>query len=219
MLKKGSISLGEWRLTNLKKELATFHTHKGNRSPLNRQDLNDLSIQKYVQSRFRIVLLAVIFSANANAASAPHNVFEVPISLQFVDIEVAELLQILAKIGQTNFLLSDSIKGKITVDLNQTPWQTALHSILAGRGLRLIRNGDIYWIGPYAEISAFQKHRREDAALLFGGDHINSPRQILIEARIVEADERFARELGTKLSHQADGMGNSGTIRCMEMLI
>jgi type IV pilus assembly protein PilQ len=131
------------------------------------------------------------------------------ISLQFTDIELTDLLQILAKMGGSNFLLSDTIKGSITVDLTNTPWQTALHSILASRGLRLMRNGDIYWIGPHAEIQAFQKQRREDAALPFGGDHINSPRQILIEARIVEADERFARDLGMKLGYQANSSENS----------
>jgi type IV pilus assembly protein PilQ len=130
------------------------------------------------------------------------------ISLQFSQIELTELLQVLAKMGDTNFLLSESIQGKISVDLKDTPWQTALHSILASRGLRLVRNGDIYWIGPHAEIQSFQKYRREDAALPFGGDHINSPRQILIEARIVEADQRFARELGVKLGYQANGVGN-----------
>ncbi len=132
---------------------------------------------------------------------------DTPISLQFTDIELSELLQILAKIGGTNFLLSESIKGTISVDLSNTPWQTALHSIIASRGLRLARNGDIYWIGPHSEIQAFQKFRREDAALPFGGDHINSPRQILIEARIVEADQRFARELGMKLGYEANVIG------------
>lgn len=131
--------------------------------------------------------------------SAPRNEL---ITLQFQQIELTELLQVLAKIGKTNFLLSDSIQGKISLDLENTPWQTALHSILASRGLRLVRNGDIYWIGPHAEIQTFQKFRREDAALPFGGDHIHSPRQILIEARIVEADQRFARELGVKLGYQ-----------------
>lgn len=129
------------------------------------------------------------------------------ISLQFHQIEVTELLQVLAKIGKTNFLLSESIQGKISVDLQNTPWETALHSILASRGLRLVRNGDIYWIGPHAEIQSFQKFRREDAALPFGGDHINSPRQILIEARIVEADQRFAKELGVKLGYEANAIG------------
>jgi len=154
------------------------------------------------------ILLGAFFMSPIYANAPSQNPLDQPISLQFVDIEVVELLQVLAKLGNTNFLLSESIKGKIAVDLRNTPWQTALHSILASRGLRLLRNGDIYWIGPYAEIHAFQKHRREDAALPFGGDHINSPRQILIEARIVEADERFARELGLKLGYQASSLGN-----------
>lgn len=153
--------------------------------------------------------------AGGNPDSQNH--FLSPISLQFTDIEIRDLLQVLAKLGNTNFLLSESIKGRISVDLNKTPWQTALHSILASRGLRLVRNGDIYWIGPHAEIQAFQKFRREDAALPFGGDHINSPRQILIEARIVEADERFAKELGVKLGYQANGEGDQKLVGSMDL--
>ena len=151
---------------------------------------------------------SISFWLSSAKATIPSQVpLDTPISLQFTDIELSELLQILAKIGGANFLLSESIKGTISVDLTNTPWQTALHSIIASRGLRLARNGDIYWIGPHSEIQAFQKFRREDAALPFGGDHINSPRQILIEARIVEADQRFARELGMKLGYQANEIG------------
>lgn len=147
-------------------------------------------------------ILVFLLGIPSKVACARDTLIEEPISLQFADIEIVELLQILAKLGNANFLLSESIKGRMNVDLTNTPWQIALHSILASRGLRLVRNGDIYWIGPYAEINAFQKYRRDDAALPFGGDHISSPRQILIEARIVEADERFARELGAKLNYQ-----------------
>ena len=164
--------------------------------------------QKFLKDVRIWLAVLMLFSANLVSGSvASKNHLLSPISLHFTDIEVSELLQTLAKLGNTNFLLSESIKGRISVDLINTPWQTALHSILASRGLRLVRNGDIYWIGPHAEIQAFQKFRREDAALPFGGDHINSPRQILIEARIVEADERFARELGVKLGYQANGVG------------
>ena len=167
--------------------------------------------KKYFNSATISLALFILFLPNLAGGNAPSpNHFLSPISLQFTDIEIRDLLQVLAKLGNTNFLLSESIKGRISVDLNKTPWQTALHSILASRGLRLVRNGDIYWIGPHAEIQAFQKFRREDAALPFGGDHINSPRQILIEARIVEADERFAKELGVKLGYQANGIrGNA----------
>ena len=157
-----------------------------------------------------MAVFCLSFLADPSHGNAPsQNLAQMPVSLHFSDIEVTELLQVLAKLGNSNFLLSDSIKGKISINLNNTPWQTALHSILASRGLRIIRNGDIYWIGPHAEIQAFQKFRREDAALPFGGDHINSPRQILIEARIVEADERFARELGVKLGSQANALGGN----------
>ena len=161
---------------------------------------------------FQICIASFAFTislwiGSAEASNAPIAHPNTNISLQFTDIELAELLQILAKLGGANFLLSESIQGKISVDLIDTPWQTALHSIIASRGLRLTRNGDIYWIGPHSEIQAFQKFRREDAALPFGGDHINSPKQILIEARIVEADQRFARELGIKLGYQANGLG------------
>ncbi|OZA10735.1 MAG: type II and III secretion system protein, partial [Polynucleobacter sp. 24-46-87] len=161
-------------------------------------------------ANFLLLLMAVYLNpALGSHPEANSSVYrkDSRISLQFSQIELTELLQVLAKMGDTNFLLSESIQGKISVDLKDTPWQTALHSILASRGLRLVRNGDIYWIGPHAEIQSFQKYRREDAALPFGGDHINSPRQILIEARIVEADQRFARELGVKLGYQANGIG------------
>ncbi|MCX7244515.1 MAG: type II and III secretion system protein [Burkholderiales bacterium] len=127
------------------------------------------------------------------------------LSLHFANIEVSELLKELARLGQTNFLISESIRGSISVDLHHIPWSSAVQSILASKGLSMLRHGDIFWIGPYAEINAFQKHRREDAALPFGGDHPQSPRQILIEARIVEADDRFARDLGAKLSFLGEG--------------
>jgi type IV pilus assembly protein PilQ len=164
------------------------------------------NIQKF---SFCIGLLSIFFLSPIHANMPAQNLLEAPISLQFTDIEVTALLQVLAKLSNTNFLLSESIKGRMTIELNNTPWHTALDTILASRGLRLVRNGDIYWIGPHAEITAFQKYRREDAALPFGGDHVNSPRQILIEARIVEADERFARELGVKLGYQANSLGGN----------
>jgi len=172
--------------------------------------MNLVQIMKKFSAPLIALMLAFFASSISEAAlenTHPKSLAETPISLQFSNIEVSELLQVMAKLGNTNFLLSESIQGKISIDLNNTPWQTALHSILASRGLRLVRNGDIYWIGPHSEIAAFLKFRREDAALPFGGDHINSPRQILIEARIVEADQRFARELGIKLGYQAHGVG------------
>ena len=160
-----------------------------------------------------LIPVSLVLAAPANLApnigiteASTREPQKIPISLYFASIEVSELLQILARLGETNFLLSESIQGRMSVDLKNTAWRTALDSILASRGLRMIRQGDIYWIGPHAEILSFQKYRRDDAALPFGGDHLTSPRQILIEARIVEADHRFARNLGVRLGFHADGV-------------
>ncbi len=153
------------------------------------------------------VVLAEPFLSGPSAQQpeAKSAVQQKTLSLHFANIEVSELLKELARLGQTNFLISESIRGSISVDLHHIPWSSAVQSILASKGLSMLRHGDIFWIGPYAEINAFQKHRREDAALPFGGDHPQSPRQILIEARIVEADDRFARDLGAKLSFLGEG--------------
>ena len=148
-----------------------------------------------------LALFVPFLARPAHSADLTQNLVNVPVSLHFSEIGVSELLQVLAKMGNTNFLLSESITGKITVHLNNTPWQTALHSILASRGLRLIRNGDIYWIGPHAEIQAFQKYRREDAALPFGGDHVNSPPHPL--PTLGSSSNRNLRPETNKLTHSA----------------
>ncbi len=163
-----------------------------------------------------LLIIAISPSNVAQATSSSRITATIPpvqqnaTSLHFANIDVSQLLHELARLGGTNFLLSESIQGRMSVNLKNTAWHTALHSILASRGLGIIRQGDIYWIAPHAEILSFQKHRRDDAALPFGGDHLSSPKQILIEARIVEADHRFARNLGAKLGLQANGIrGNT----------
>lgn len=122
-----------------------------------------------------------------------------PISISVKEMPLVDLLHLLARMGNTHFVLSPAIQGNINIELNNVPWQTALSTILASRGLRFMRNQGIYWIASHQEITAFQKQRRDESTLPFGGEHHGTPRQILIEARIVEADHRFARNLGAKL--------------------
>ena len=101
-------------------------------------------MQQHIQKfSFCIGLLSIFLLSPIRANMPAQNLLEAPISLQFTDIEVTALLQVFAKLGNTNFLLSESIEGRMTVELNNTPWHTALDAILASRGLRLVRNGDI----------------------------------------------------------------------------
>lgn len=131
--------------------------------------------------------------------ASDHAALNPPITISAKDMPLVDLLHALGQLGNTHFVLSPSIQGTINVQLVDIPWQTALSTILASRGLRFIRNQGVYWIAPHQEINTFQKQRRDDSALPFGGEHHGTPRQILIEARIVEADHRFARNLGAKL--------------------
>lgn len=116
------------------------------------------------------------------------------ISISIKEMTLVDLLHIMARLGHTHFILSPSIEGSISLQLENIPWQTALSTVLASRGLRFVRHEGLYWIGSHSEIAAFQKQRRDESALPFGGEHHSTPRQILIEA-----DHRFARNLGVKL--------------------
>ena len=147
-----------------------------------------------------IIFVWTMHSVCAQNISKDHFSPNTVISISVKEMPIHDLLQMMARLGKTHFVLSPSIQGEISLHLENIPWQTALSTILASRGLRFIRNQDLYWIGSHHEISAFQKQRRDESSLPFGGEHHGTPRQILIEARIVEADHRFARNLGMKLS-------------------
>ncbi len=146
------------------------------------------------------------FAQDAASDSMPPNT---SISISAKEMPLVDLLHALGQLGNTHFVLSPSIQGSINVHLDNIQWQTALSTILASRGLRFIRNQGVYWIAPHQEINAFQKQRRDDSALPFGGEHHGTPRQILIEARIVEADHRFARNLGAKLGLRSQPINHS----------
>ena len=71
--------------------------------------------QKYFKLLTSWLAVLVLLSSNTAMSNTPsQNHFLVPISLQFTDIELTELLETMAKLGNTNFLLSESIKGKIS---------------------------------------------------------------------------------------------------------
>jgi len=147
-----------------------------------------------------LLISAACLANNTHRQTAEiKELLQTPISITVNEMLLVDLLHILVRLGHTHFVLSPSIQGNISLQLEAVPWQTALSTVLASRGLRFVRNDGLYWIGSHSEISSFQKQRRDESALPFGGEHHSTPRQVLIEARIVEADHRFARNLGVKL--------------------
>lgn len=211
----------------------------------------------------------------------PHKLTQGPgfqgekLSLNFQNIEVRALLQVIADFTNFNVVTSDTVTGNVTLRLKDVPWDQALDIILQSKGLGVRKNGNVLWIAPKDEIAAkeqldleskkkieeleplrtqaFQLNytKAEDVARGLTGQNqssgssggsgtqqatrILSPRgsvlyeqrtnqlfvsdipgkleeittliaridipvrQVLIEARIVEADDTFGRTLGVKL--------------------
>ena len=185
------------------------------------------------------------------------------LSLNFQNVDMRALLQVIADFTNLNIVTSDTVQGKLTLRLKDVPWDQALDIIMQSRGLDMRKNGNVVMIAPREELATKEKLTLESkqqiaeieplrtetftlnyqtaekirdmltdekqsvlskrgSALadirsnkLFVMDtpsrldevrqmiaQIDIPvRQVLIEARIVEADDRFSRNLGTKLGY------------------
>jgi type IV pilus assembly protein PilQ len=192
------------------------------------------------------------------------------LSLNFQNIEVRALLQVIADFTNFNVVTSDTVTGSVTLRLKDVPWDQALDIIMQAKGLGVRKTGNVLWIAPKDEINAKEKMDLEAKAQVAtleplrtqafqlnyvkaeeiakgltgqgsGGNSsatttkILSPRgsvlfetrtnqlfindipskleeiqqliakvdipvrQVMIEARIVEADNKFGRALGAKL--------------------
>lgn len=74
------------------------------------------------------------------------------ISLDFQNVDVRTILQILAKESGMNIVASDSVQGKMTVSLKDVPWDQALDLVLDARALEMKRNGNIINVAPRDEM-------------------------------------------------------------------
>lgn len=76
------------------------------------------------------------------------------LSLNFQDIEVRSVLQLLADFTGLNMVVSDSVSGRITLRLKNVPWDQALDIILKTKGLSKRQNGNVILVAPTEEIAA-----------------------------------------------------------------
>lgn len=74
------------------------------------------------------------------------------ISLDFQDIEVRRVLQLLADFTDINMVAADSVQGNITLRLKEVPWDQALDIVLKTKNLDKRRNGNVIWIAPVTEL-------------------------------------------------------------------
>ena len=77
-----------------------------------------------------------------------------PISLDFQDVPVRQVLQIIAQLNGFNLVTTDSVNGAVTLNLSNVPWDQALDMILKIRGLDKRIEGNILLIAPRDELNA-----------------------------------------------------------------
>ena len=193
------------------------------------------------------------------------------LSLNFQDIEVRSVLQLIADFTGMNVVVSDSVTGNITLRLQNVPWDQALDIILQTQGLDKRVSGNVMLVGPAEQIAARERQqmeaerereemaplrseffeinyatandlanliRSEETSLLSSRGQVTIDertntliirdtdenlssirslvnrldvpvRQVLIESRIVIANDDFSRDLGVRFG--ASGSGDVGS--------
>lgn len=83
------------------------------------------------------------------------------ISLNFQDIEVRAVLQLIADFTELNLVASDTVSGRITLRLQNVPWDQALELVLKTRGLDKRQIGNVLMVAPAAEIAERERQQIE----------------------------------------------------------
>jgi type IV pilus assembly protein PilQ len=120
------------------------------------------------------------------------------LTLNFQDIETRAVLQLLADTSGQNIVVSDSVKGNLTLRLQNVPWDQALDIVLATKGLAMRRNGNVILVAPAEEIAAREQAQAKAA----------QAKQDLepLHTEFIQVNYAKAADLATLIK----GSGNSG---------
>src|SRR5574337_558170 len=88
------------------------------------------------------------------------------LSLNFQNIEVRSLLQVIADFTNFNIVTSDTVTGALTLRLKDVPWDQALQIIMDAKGLGMRKVGTVLWIAPKDELDAKEKKDLEAQAAI-----------------------------------------------------
>ena len=126
------------------------------------------------------------------------------LSLNFQDIEVRSVLQLLADFTDLNVVVSDSVQGKLTLRLKNVPWDQALAIILQTKGLAMRETGNVIMIAPADEVAErerveleAQKAKTELAPLRTEYFQANYAKAEELAALLQSATGRLLSERGT----------------------
>lgn len=125
------------------------------------------------------------------------------LSLNFQNIEVRSLLQVIADFTNFNIVTSDTVTGALTLRLKDVPWDQALQIIMDAKGLGMRKTGTVLWIAPKDEIDDRTKKDYEAALAI----------QKLEPLRTQAFQMNYAKavDMVTQLTTTSSGSGSSGT--------
>ncbi|HET9037698.1 MAG TPA: AMIN domain-containing protein, partial [Myxococcaceae bacterium] len=83
------------------------------------------------------------------------------VSFEFKDIDIHNLLRVIAEVSKKNIVVADDVTGKITIRLRNVPWDQALDIILASKGLGKEEVGDIIRVAPLKTLEEEARSREE----------------------------------------------------------
>lgn len=142
------------------------------------------------------------------------------ISVDFQDADIKSVLRLMAEYGNTSIVSGDDVKGNVTLAMKNVAWHEAMEAILKVHGLAKQQMGEVITIMTLERKKKDEKDKKEAEAEQQKAEEERKARelavliekgklrQILIEAKIVEASEQFVRNLGIQW-----GFGNSQSIR------
>jgi len=125
------------------------------------------------------------------------------LSLNFQNIEVRALLQVIADFTNFNVVTSDTVTGNVTLRLKDVPWDQALDIILQAKGLGLRKSGNVILIAPKDELNAKEKVELEAKQQIAALEPLRTQSFQLNYAK--------AADVATGLTGQASGQGGGGT--------
>lgn len=138
------------------KAIEAFPTDKGARFTLTASGLYENT--SYQADGLLAVELRPLTQQEADKLKRENLVFTGErLSLNFQDIEVRSVLQLLADFTGKNIVISDTVGGSLTLRLKNVPWDQALDIILRTRGLTKRENGNVMFIAPSTEVVEQEK--------------------------------------------------------------
>jgi len=110
------------------------------------------------------------------------------LSLNFQDIEVRAVLQLIADFTSLNLVASDTVSGRITLRLQNVPWDQALDLVLKTKGLDKRQNGNVLMVAPASEIAERERLEIENNKQI---EELSPLQTEHIRIRYAEAGEMF----------------------------